>query len=678
MFPVPLIIACSVAYAGRKIYKGLASPKKKDLSSHSDTNNLTNELTSIGKSVDDRIKAFNKEVDHCFPISAIALGLATAGSLFFHPLSIISVPISLYVSWPIFKLTIRSLFVEREVKSELLDVIAITSSLSLGYYVITALCNFVYFLALKVLNETRDSTGKKLINVFSKQPLYVWVLKDEIEVKIPFKDLQKNDVIVINTGEVIPADGTIIEGLATIDQHILTGEAQPYEKSVGDQVLAATVLLAGRIHVKVVKAGQETIAVQIGEILNNTSKYELSMQTRSQKLSDKFVIPTLATSAFAFFTLDVHKAIAIICANFTEVNRVVSPIGMLNFLDIASKNNLLVKDGRVLEMLDTIDTVVFDKTGTLTLNQFSLGNIHVCGKTEESDLLMYAAAAEYRQSHPIAKTIIKAAKERNLDLPKISESSYKIGYGIKVEINNQKVKVGSIRFMEMEKILIPEDIRELQQQSHKKGYSSIFVAVNDNLAGMLEMKPVIRPEAKDIVQKLLKRNLSLYIISGDHENPTKELAQELGIDNYYAGVLPHEKSELIEQLQRKGKSVCFIGDGINDSIALKKSNVSISLRGASTAATDTAQIILMDESIAELDNLFEISSDFNANQKKGLTAVFLPGVMCVSGIFFLHLGIFSTFIFYNISALAGLTNSMLPRLLSSKKYQPKALKKQIK
>jgi P-type E1-E2 ATPase len=176
------------------------------------------------------------------------------------------------------------------------------------------------------------------------------------------------------------------------------------------------------------------------------------------------------------------------------------------------------------------------------------------------------------------------------------------------------------------------------------------------------LQATIRPEAKRILDELRKRNLSLYIMSGDHEQPTKKLARELGIDHYFAETLPENKADLIEQLQNEGKSVCFVGDGINDSIALKKANVSISLRGASTIATDTAQIVLMDESLNQLIQVFEIAEDFAANMVVNVAMTILPGLITIGGVFFLHFGLIHSVILNDIGVILGSFNSMLPRM----------------
>ncbi|MFK5970432.1 MAG: heavy metal translocating P-type ATPase [Candidatus Marithrix sp.] len=602
----------------------------------------------------------NRQNKHYLSFSIISLGLATTGALFYNPLTLISIPILLYVSSPIFQEGFVGIIKDKKLNIAIIDSISIIGGVITGYYFFSALSNVIFYSAKTILNKTRNSTKKNLINVFAEQPRSVWVLKDGIEIEVSLDELKEGDIVVVNAGEVIPVDGLIVEGIATVDQHALTGEAQPYEKIIDDNVLAATIVLTGCIHIQVEKTGADTIAVQIGEILNSTAEFELSLQTKSEEFATKTVIPTLITGTLALVTLGTYRGIAVLSSNFSEVIRLTSPFSMLNFLNIAAKNSILIKDGRSLELLNKIDTVVFDKTGTLTLEQPHVGNIYTCNGIQENELMTYAAAAEYRQNHPIAKAILQAADD--LDIPSIDESQYEIGYGIKVKVNNKLIRVGSIRFMEMEQISIPTEIEELEVNSHAQGYSTIFVAIDQQLGGMLELCPTIRPEAKQIIEKLKKRNLSIYIISGDHENPTKQLAEDLGINNYFANTLPQDKAKLIEQLQQEGKSVCFVGDGINDSIALKMATVSISLRGASTAATDIAQIILMDKTIKQLDFLFKLGQEFKFNITAGLAGTTVSALLCMGGIFFLQFGIPASFIFYNVTAAAGMGNSLLPLL----------------
>jgi len=352
------------------------------------------------------------------------------------------------------------------------------------------------------------------------------------------------------------------------------------------------------------------------------------------------------------------SGIAVIGANYAEILRVVSPLGMLNFLAQAAHQGILIKDGRALELLEQIDTVVFDKTGTLTLERPQVVQLYTWHGRGKQELLTLAAAAEARQSHPIAKAILQAAQEQQLPLPTIEEARYEVGYGIKVNVDHQTVHVGSLRFMDLAGIPIADEVQALQTAGHDQGSTFVYVAVDGQVEGAIELQATLRPEAKTIIQQLKARKLDLYIISGDHREPTRRLAQELGIEHYFAEVLPEQKAQIVAQLQAEGRAVCFVGDGINDAIALKQAHTSISLRGASTAATDTAQMILTDESIQQLDTVFDLAHRFAANQRIGYLTTFGPGVLCLGGIFFFKFQILSAMICYNISLVAGLTNAL--------------------
>ena len=193
--------------------------------------------------------------------------------------------------------------------------------------------------------------------------------------------------------------------------------------------------------------------------------------------------------------------------------------------------------------------------------------------------MRYAAAAEFRQTHPVALAIIAKANALELTIPAMDDARYELGYGIQVTVESKLIQVGSVRFMQQKKIALPDTIIPHQQQAEEQGYSLIYIAINEQLAGILEMRPSIRPEALEIIQFLKQRNLNLVIISGDHEQPTRHMAKQLGIDHYFAETLPENKADLVQQLREEGKFVCFIGDGINAAIALKSAQVSISLKG---------------------------------------------------------------------------------------------------
>lgn len=613
------------------------------------------EFSTIEKSKEEQ------EIEDNLSISATALGVSVISSVFFPPAQILAFGGLLWASLPIYKATFEALK-ERKVNADTMDALAMTGILATGHLIIGSIGSLIYFGSKKLLLKTEDRSTRKLLNLFGEQPKSVWIMVGEVEVEIPFEELEKGNIISLNTGEMIPIDGKVVKGFALIDQQALTGESQPAEKKVGDTCFASTLVLEGYLHVEVEKAGRDTVAAQIGQILNRSIDFKEVMTSKGQEVADKAAPVMLGMIAATVPIMGLMGGAAIANTSFGYILRLVSPMMVLNFLTIASQEGILVKDGRSLELLNKIDTVIFDKTGTLTLPQPHIKKIHVINNLSEEELLTYTAAAEYRQTHPIALAILQAAKERQLDLPEIDEAKYELGYGIKVSIDDKIICVGSARFMKMQGVEIPTTIEILTEYAHNNGYSLVHIAINKVLEGTIELHPTVRPEAKAIIRELQANKKTCYIISGDHERPTRHLAKQLGIDHYFAEVLPEDKADLVMGLQKQKHTVCFIGDGINDAIALKKADVSISIRGASTIATDTAQIVLMTESLNQLPLLFDLGDQFGEHMRTNLMSCILPAAFTVGGVFFLHFGIVAAILSNQASLLLGVGNSIHPML----------------
>ena len=629
------------------------------------------QINDISSKSDEAIKHnAEQQLKRDFYVTITSLGIGVAGRLFWPPLAIWSLPGILYVAIPWFKTAFDEVRYERVVSIDTLSVITLSICLFKEYYVLTLLSTLLYVGSKKLLIKIKDESQKSIIDVFRQRPRTVWLLKNGVEVEMPFEQLEVGDIVVVHTGETIPIDGTIREGMASIDQHVLTGEAQLVEKGPSEAVFASTVVLAGQIYIEVEKTGEDTTVAQIGTILNQTASYQTNLQLRAKTMTDKTVLPTLMVGAFCLPVVGAVTTAALLNTHFGYRMLVTAPIGILTFLHVMSQHGILVKDGRTLDLLTQIDTVVFDKTGTLTQQQPYIGQIYSYDSYHENEVLAYAAAAEYKQSHPIALAIIEEAERRQLHVPQLEEAEYKVGFGLSVTIDEQLIRVGSIRFMKHEGITIPPATLKHIDSAHAQGHSLVMVAREDQLIGAIELLPTIRPEAPGIIQALRELGIeSMYIISGDQEAPTRKLAHDLGIDHYYAETLPQNKAEIIEELQEAGKTVCYVGDGINDAIALKKAHISISLSGASTAATDTAQIILMDESLSQLPRLFELAHEFDGNLKTSFSAIVSCSLMTLGGVCFLHFGLLTTILLKNVGLLIALTNSMLPRLKHQKKLE---------
>jgi Cu2+-exporting ATPase len=242
---------------------------------------------------------------------------------------------------------------------------------------------------------------------------------------------------------------------------------------------------------------------------------------------------------------------------------------------------------------------------------------------------MLAATAEYKQTHPVALSILKAAREQDIELSSTDATEYEIGYGIRVKINNARILVGSLRFMTLEQVLIPSCFQSRVEICHRDGISLVYIAENGRLVGALEFDACLRPEAKGVINWLKTSGIRLYIVSGDAEAPTRRLADELGMDAYFANILPDGKADIIKQLKSDGQKPGFIGDGINDAIALREADVSISFCSATQAASDNAAIILMNNDLRQLQTLFKLAWSFeksvSVNYRTSLVMTLVAG-----------------------------------------------------
>lgn len=614
-----------------------------------------------------------KKANFITNISLVATGLAALG-LVYWPLGLLSLPILLY---RVSLLSEDSFLKIRSGKGafnvELIEFLTSLALLVQGYFILAALDNVLFGIARILIEKVKHESRSGIVDVFRQQPRVVWSLVNGVEVELPIEAVEQHFIVVIHAGETIPIDGTVVAGYALVDQHILTGESQPREMGEGNSVFAMTVVQSGTIHVRVEKTGHETAAAQINQMLNDTVDYKTNRLLRSEEIADQTVWPLFVLSVLTFPLVGFRSALAVIDSHFKRKMSIAGAINILNSFADASEHGILIKDGRTLELLPQIDTVIFDKTGTLTEEQPHIAQIHLFGDYSEDRLLALAAAAEHKQTHPFAKAIREGATSRNLSIPPIDDADYKIGYGLRVRIGESIIRVGSMRFMTTAAIDLPASIEEIQHRCHAEGHSLVLVSVDEEIAGAIELHTTVRAEAKAVVAALRQRDIrSMYIISGDHETPTRKLAEELGIPHYFAEVLPENKAKLIEQLQNEGRSVCFVGDGINDSIALKKANVSVSLRGASAIAVDTAQVILMDQSLNHLGTLFDIAQELDDNTDTTFTAVLLPCVLCLGGALFLGFTQLGSISLNLVSLGLGVTVASLP-LFNQQKREPALL-----
>jgi len=588
-----------------------------------------------------------------------------------YPAAILpGIALAIYASLPIFTRTYTSVIKERKLKNDLLNGLVVTGTMATGYFLVTAIFTFVSNLGTVVVQKSKGYSEEMLKGVFDQKVSTVWLLRDGAELETPIEEVKINDVVIVHTGELIPLDGVIIKGAVTVDQHALTGESIPVEKAEGDKVLASTVVIAGYAQVEVKQTGQNTVVAKIENVLQGTSHFKTGIQLKGETWADKAAAPILGLGILMFPLQGAAVSTAVFNMSPGNGIRLSASAQTLTHIILAAQENILIKDGRVLEQLMEVDTVIFDKTGTLTEDEHVVSRI-LCANNgySEQDILYFAAATEQKVSHPLARAIIEKAEASELTLPDValSDSRYEVGMGVTATVNGKTTQVGSLSFMEKADISIPDQIKDDVQSAIDDGFSVVMVVIEAEIVGAIEIQAQLRPEVKQVIKSLREHGIKhMYILSGDQMEPTRQMAGMLELDGYFHNVSPEDKSNIIEKLQQEGKKVCFIGDGINDVIAMKKANASISLSGASTIATDVAQVILMSGTLSELDELFEIAH--NLKEKLIMTITSYTTVVLVSFTSIVFLGA-PPFVALVIQSIVNNTYGMSQALLPLKQLR---------
>lgn len=605
------------------------------------------------------------------------------GALFLLGLGAVTTPVVGLTGLPL--LVYNYIYMMRKVRESYLkkgkltvvvfDALTVSFALFMGFFFTASLLFTALFTTNRLIARTEREAQTDFSRIFGELADSVWLFKEGVEVEVPLSSLQSQDTIVVHAGEMIPVDGHVVSGEGIVDQHLLTGESQPVEKKVGDEVFTSTLLISGSFHVRVEKQGSETITGQIAQTLEHAATFKLHAQSRGDRIVEQGASRTMLASITALPLIGLNHAIALSYSGFGYQMRMAAPLMVLNYLRIASRNGILVKDGRALDTLQQIDTIVFDKTGTLTEEVPQVERVVACEGFTQQQLLQYAASAEQRQKHPIAQAICSYARQQGVSLLELINTDYAVGHGLRVDMlesareqSRRSILIGSRRFVDKAGIQVPENIDTIEAEAGERGYSIVYVtADNGELMGVIELRPALRPQARAAVDALHELGMTLYIISGDQEKPTRYLAQSLGVDHYFAETLPEGKAKHIEALQAEGHKVCFIGDGINDSVALQKADVSVSLHGAATIAQDTADIILMTPDLLHLPYLIRISGELHQHMNHSEWLNTASGIACVSGVLVLGMGLSGAILLYSGGLLANISNAMVPLLMHPEK-----------
>lgn len=434
----------------------------------------------------------------------------------------------------------------------------------------------------------------------------VWLKRNEQEILVKSSDIEPGDHVVIRMGNVIPFDGEVVTGEGMINQASLTGESLPVRRSVGQSVFAGTVLEEGEIEVLVKAVSGSTRFEKIVTMIEDSEKLKSSVEGKAEHLADRLVPYTLlGTGAVWLLTRNITKTLSVLMVDFSCALKLAMPITVLSAIREAGENNITVKGGKFLEAVADADTIVFDKTGTLTKATPTVKEIVAFSEYSENDLLRIAACLEEHFPHSMAKAVVDAAKERHLFHEEMhSKVEYVVAHGISSSIDDKKVLIGSSHFIfEDEGCTIPSEYQD-RYDSLKPEYSHLYLAIEKQLVAVICIEDPLREEATEMVRDLKKAGIrKVVMMTGDSERTAAAIAKRVGVDEYYAEVLPEDKANFVEKEKAEGRKVIMIGDGINDSPALSAADAGIAISDGAEIAREIADITIAADDLREVVTL---------------------------------------------------------------------------
>lgn len=471
------------------------------------------------------------------------------------------------------------------------------------------------------------------------------LVKGDELVEVDTAKLRVGDVVLVKVGEKVPADGTVIEGNAHVDESLLTGESIPVFKKEGDKVIAGSISLDGAIKVRVERTGEASYLSQVMRIVKEAQE----SKTRLQNLADRvaFYLTIIAILVglgtffiWVYFSKDVgfamERAVSVVVITCPHALGLAIPLVIAISTSYASSKGILVRDRLSLELLRKVYVVLFDKTGTLTEGKFGLRDVYVKDMDEE-EFLKLVASIEINSEHIIGRAIVQYAKTKGIDLEPVEEFKVYPGKGVLGKVRGMSVAVGTEGFLKELGMAMDEDIVKKAQELSKQGKTVIWVGIEGRLRGILALSDSIRKESYEAIKSIKAMRKKVMMITGDSEEVAGWVSRELGIDEYFSRVLPHQKSEKVKDLQGKGLKVAMVGDGINDAPALMQADVGIAIGSGTDVAIESARIILVKNDPRDVVRAIRLSSLTYTKMVQNLfwaTAYNLFAIPLAAGVFY--------------------------------------------
>ncbi|MFH1054273.1 MAG: heavy metal translocating P-type ATPase [Candidatus Woesearchaeota archaeon] len=538
---------------------------------------------------------------------------------------ILATPVQFIFAWHMYKSAFMALK-GFSANMDTLIVIGTSAAYFYSVFVILSGHGHVYFEASAVLitivifgrwleAKAKGKTSEAIKKLIGLKPKTATIIRNKKELKINVDDVQLGDIVIVKPGEKIPVDGVIVEGHTSIDESMVTGESIPIEKKKGDLVIGATINKFGSFRFKTTKVGINTTLARIIKLIEDAQGSKAPIQRFADRVSAYFVPIVLLIAVITFiawyfigsdFRFSLIAGVAVLVIACPCALGLATPTAIMVGTGKGARKGILIKGGEALETSHKINSVILDKTGTITVGEPKVTDIMPFDKQSKNALLKIAASIEKGSEHPLAESIVKEAEKQRLQLSRTTGFKAIPGHGITAKLSGKKYYFGNAKLMKDFKIDIDQKIETINNLE-EEGKTVMILAQNKKLLGIVGVADTIKDSSPEAIAKLKSMGINVYMITGDNERTAKAIAKKVGVNDYFAEVLPEDKAGYVKKLQNNGRKVAMVGDGINDAPALAQADIGIAMGSGTDVAMETGDIVLMKDDLMDVANAIKLS-----------------------------------------------------------------------
>ena len=539
--------------------------------------------------------------------------------------------------------------------------LAVTGALFIGEYWEAAAVTFLFMLGEYLESKTIEKTRSSIKALLDLAPDISRVIRNGEEIEISPEEVVKGDIVVVKPGEKISVDGTVIEGNAYVNQAAITGESIPVDKEIEDTVFSGTIIESGYIKIRADKVGEDTTFARILQMVEEAQDKKAKTQKFLETFSRYYTPAIILLAALLFlFTKDLVLSLTLLVIACPGALVISTPVSIVAGIGNGAKHGVLIKGGEIMEELGKVKVLAFDKTGTLTEGKPKVTKVKAFGLNED-ELLKLTAIGEAYSEHPLARAIITAAEEKLGPINETPEESEIItGQGLKVKIRGKYYLIGNRKLLLENGIVVTESEEEYVKSEEEHGQTVIFISNLENMLGAISIADTVREDAKQLIKDLKAQGIKkVVMLTGDNKRAAHAISKELGMDEYYAELLPEQKVEKLKELQKEFGPTAMVGDGVNDAPALASADLGIAIGGAGTdVAMETADVVLMSDEIKKLSYAIGLSRATVKNMKQNIYFAIVVAGGLIAGVLGKVVFLSSGMLIHELSVLLVIINAV--------------------